>query len=180
MGTAGFGFWNDPFLMTGLRLPTLPRAIWFFFASTPSNIKLDRNTPGHGWKAATIDALSWPFVLLLPTAPVAIPLMNFRPLYRAIWPFAQWATGVSEAAVGVEMTDWHTYELYWEEKRARFSVDGVVLMDCDTPPRGPLGFVMWFDNQYAIVTPWGRFGYGLLDAPGCQWMAVDQFIIESM
>ena len=25
-GTAGFGFWNDPFLMTGLRLPTLPKS----------------------------------------------------------------------------------------------------------------------------------------------------------
>jgi len=26
-GTAGFGFWNDPFLMTGARMPALPRAI---------------------------------------------------------------------------------------------------------------------------------------------------------
>ncbi|NJN98965.1 MAG: hypothetical protein HC875_35160 [Anaerolineales bacterium] len=29
-GTAGFGFWNDPFMMTGWRWPALPRVIWFF------------------------------------------------------------------------------------------------------------------------------------------------------
>jgi len=29
-GTAGFGFWNDPFMMTGPRKPALPRALWFF------------------------------------------------------------------------------------------------------------------------------------------------------
>ncbi len=28
-GTAGFGFWNDPFAMSERRLPALPRAIWF-------------------------------------------------------------------------------------------------------------------------------------------------------
>jgi hypothetical protein len=173
-GTAGFGFWNDPFLMTGWRMPTLPRAIWFFFGSPPSYMKLDMHAPGHGWKAATIDALRWPFFLLLPSAPLAIPLMNIRPLYRALWPIAQRAIKVSEALLDVDMTLWHTYVLAWGEQRAHFRVDGRLFLDCDTPPRGPLGFVMWFDNQYAIVTPWGRVGYGLLDAPGRQWMEVDQ------
>ena len=177
-GTAGFGFWNDPFMMTGRRVPTLPRAVWFFFASPPSNMKLDLQTPGHGWKAATIDALRWPFLLLPFTAPLAVPLMNVRRLYRVLWPFAQRAIGVSEAVVATEMTDWHRYAIEWGRTRARFSVDGELLMDCGTPPRGPLGFVMWLDNQYAIVTPWGRFGNGLLDACGEQWLEVDRLIIE--
>jgi hypothetical protein len=177
-GTAGFGFWNDPFVMTGRRMPTLPRAIWFFYASSPSNMKLDLHTPGHGWKAATIDVLRWPFFLLLPTAPLAIPLMNLRPLYRTLWPIGQRAIGVSESLLEVAMTDWHTYVLEWTTARARFVVDGKTVLDCDTPPHGPLGFVMWLDNQYAIVSPWGRFGYGLLDAPGEQWMEVETLIIE--
>ena len=33
-------------------------------------------------------------------------------------------------------------------------------------------------NQYAIVTPWGRVGYGLLDAPGRQWMEVDRLTLS--
>ena len=176
-GTAGFGFWNDPFLMTGRRLPALPRAIWFFYASASSNMKLDVQTLGHGWKAATIDAQRWPFVLLLPTAPFAIPLMNIRPLYRTLWPVGQRAIGVSEAGLDVEMTDWHTYVVQWTTRQARFWVNGVPVLNSDRPPRGRLGFVMWIDNQYAIITPWGRFGHGCIDAPGRQWMEVDSLTI---
>lgn len=177
-GTAGFGFWNDPFMMTERRLPTLPRAIWFFFASPPSNMKLDLDTPGHGWKAATIDAMRWPFLVLLPTAPLAVPLMNFRWLYRSVWPLGQRAISVSEASINVEMTHWHKYVIEWGLNRARFLVDDQPVLDCETSPRGPLGLVMWLDNQYAIVTPWGRFGFGLLDAPEPHWMEVDTLIIE--
>jgi hypothetical protein len=76
------------------------------------------------------------------------------------------------------MTEWHTYVLEWDTARARFLVDDQVVLDCDTPPRGRLGCVIWLDNQYAVVTPWGRLGYGLLDAPGRQWMELDTLSIE--
>jgi len=177
-GTAGFGFWNDPFMMTGRRLPTLPRAIWFFYASPPSDMKLDLRAPGHGWKAAALDAMRLPFFLLAPTAPLAVPLMNIGPLYRALWPIGQRAIGVAEAALEALMTEWHTYVIEWGTKEARFSVDGDTALESVSSPGGPLGFVMWLDNQYAIVKPWGRFGFGLLDAPGRQWMEVDTVTIE--
>lgn len=176
-GTAGFGFWNDPFMMTGARPPALPRAIWFFYASPSSNMKLDIDTAGSGWKAATIDAIRLPFLLLAPTAPLAIPLMNIRTLYRTLWPIGQRAIGVSEAAVEADMTSWHAYQIEWGERRARFGVDGEPILDCDTPPRGPLGFVMWIDNQAMIVKPWGRFGYQVLEVPHRQWMEVNELRI---
>jgi hypothetical protein len=178
-GTAGFGFWNDPFLMTGLRWPALPRVIWFFYSSPPSNMKLDLHTPGPGWKAATLDAIRWPFFALLPTVPFAIPLMNINFLYHTFWPIGQRAMNVSEALVLVEMTEWHTYQIDWQKKTARFSVDGKIMLDCQTAPRGPLGFVIWLDNQYMAVTPWGSFKYGLLDAPGQQWMEVSKIEIRN-
>ncbi|HUS70497.1 MAG TPA: hypothetical protein VM075_06960 [Anaerolineae bacterium] len=177
-GTAGFGFWNDPFMMTGRRLPTLPRVIWFFYASPPSNMKLDLHTPGHGWKAATLDAALMRFLLLMPTAPLAIPLMNVKKLYRFLWPMAQRALGASEAALEISMTEWHTYVIEWGVERACFSVDGQPVLESECSPQGPLGLVMWLDNQYAVVTPWGRFGYGLLDSSERQWMEVDSLSIE--
>jgi hypothetical protein len=177
-GTAGFGLWNDPFMMTGRRRPALPRVIWFFYASPPSNMKLDLRTPGHGWKAATLDAKWMAVFLLAPTSPLAIPLMNVRPLYHALWPTAQRALGVSEAALETPMTEWHIYTIEWGAERACFSVDGQTVLESESSPRGPLGFVMWLDNQYAVVTPWGRLGYGLLDSAQQQWMEVDLLSIE--
>lgn len=177
-GTAGFGFWNDPFMMTGTRRPALPRAIWFFYGSPPSNMKLDVDTPGWGWKAATIDAIRWPFFALLPLAPLAIPLMNIERLYRTFWPIGQRAIGVCERLVPVEMIDWHTYVIQWGQTSARFKVDDETTLVCNSAPGGRLGFVMWLDNQFMVVTPWGRFGYGLLDAPGEQWLETNHFEIK--
>ncbi len=182
-GTAGFGFWNDPFLMTGARLPTLPRAAWFFYASPPSNMKLDLQTQGYGWKAATLDTLRPAALLLAPLAPLAVPLMNLRSVYRKLWPSVQRALNVREALLAVDTTQWHTYVLEWDTTRTRFSVvgeaDRVTVPVLDAPsPGGPLGFVMWMDNQYMVVTPWGRLGWGLLEVPGQQWMEVDTLAIE--
>ncbi len=179
-GTAGFGFWNDPFMMTGWRSPALPRVLWFFYSSPPSNMKLAGQTPGHGWKAGTLDAIRWPFFALLPTAPLAVPLMNIGPLYRTFWPIGQRAIGVSEALLPVRMTAWHTYVIDWQRRRVQFSVDGQTVLDCTTSPGGPLGFVMWLDNQYMIVTPWGKFGYGLVAGPGRQWMEISGVEIEQL
>ena len=177
-GTAGFGFWNDPFMMTGRTWPALPRALWFFYASPPSDIKLDAQTPGHGWKAAVIDATRPSALMWAPIAPLVVPLMNIRPLYRKLWPHVQGALGVCEAAVEADMTAWHTYVLAWRKHSVCFSVDGAPVLACGAAPRGPLGFVMWLDNQYLVATPWGKFRYGWLTAPERQWMEVDVLSIE--
>ena len=55
-GTAGFGFWNDPFRMSGLRPPALPQALWFFYAGPDADIRLTPDQPGWGWKASVVDA----------------------------------------------------------------------------------------------------------------------------
>jgi hypothetical protein len=178
-GTAGFGFWNDPFLMTGLRVPALPRALWFFYASPPSNMKLALDTPGHGWKAATLDAGRAAALLWAPLTPLLVPLMNVRRLYRTVWPPIQRALCVCESAIETAMTAWHTYLLEWKEGGTRFEVDGQTVAACDTSPRGPLGFVMWLDNQSLVVTPWGRLHYRMIEAPGRQWMEVSDLSIVS-
>jgi hypothetical protein len=172
IGTAGFGFWNDPFMFLGARTPALPRAIWFFFGSRPSDIALAHGVPGCGWKAATIDAQRAQFYILAPTVPIAVPLMHIEYIYQRLWPIAQSAIAVAEAEISVDMTAWHTYVLAWNDQSAEFYVDGDCVLESDQSPNGRLGLVVWMDNQYLVVTPRGKLRHGLLATTTRQWMEI--------
>ena len=177
VGTAGFGFWNDPFTLSG-RVTTLPQAIWFFYASPPSNMALAPDVPGCGWKAAIVNA-TWSNALRS-GVPAAIAVLWARLTGRAT-SAARWVqriSGAQEALVAIDWTEWHTYELDWRRDAASFCVDRVQVLQASQPPCGPLGFVAWVDNQFAISTPRGEFRFGLLDAPGDQWLELDWIRIE--
>ncbi len=164
-GTAGFGFWNHAFV-PGERRFRLPQALWFFYGGRATDIVLAKGLAGNGWKAAAFDAKNWRFGALLPLAPLGFLLMRSRPLYDAFWPLGQAAIGVSESALDPSLLgDFHTYSIEWRRDGASFAVDGEVVMRAPKVPQCRLGFIAWIDNQYAIVTPQGRFGHGLLEIP---------------
>jgi hypothetical protein len=119
-GTAGFGFWNEPFVPVSGDLPRLPRAVWFFFGSPPNNMALAQGVPGYGWKAATLDASRWQFLALAPFAPLGFLLMRIPALYRWLWPLGQRALGASEALLPVDFIDPHEYTLEWLADRVIF------------------------------------------------------------
>jgi hypothetical protein len=162
-GTAGFGFWNYPLTAAG-GLPRLPDAVWFFAASPPSNMALVPGIPGWGWKAQIVHAQR-------PTALLAAPPF----LATAAWarltgrdaPAARWLqrlTGAHETSLTVDSRAWHDYALDWRRDEARFWVDGALVLTAPNPPSGPLGFVAWIDNQYAVATPRGALRFGTLAA----------------
>lgn len=176
-GTAGFGFWNHPFV-PGERGFRLPQAAWFFFSSPPSNMQLAKGVPGPGWKAATIDASRWSFLALAPTAPLGFLLMRVPALYRRLWPLGQRAIGVSEHLLDTRLlAETHTYILDWQPDGVTFVVDDRLVHHSPHAPGGPLGFVAWIDNQYAVVTPQGHFGFGLLDVPHQQSLILETVIL---
>lgn len=180
IGTAGFGFWNEPFLPVGRLRLRLPRAVWFFFGAPPHNMALARDVPGHGWKAATLDAGRPLALALLPLAPLGFLLMRVPALYRRLWPVAQRAIGVSEALLPVDLSEPHTYSLDWLPDGVTFRVDRQIVHEATASPRGPLGLIAWMDNQYAIITPQGRIGFGVTPIPREQWLALDEIAIESL
>ena len=177
-GTAGFGFWNQPFMPGQVRL-RLPQALWFFFSSPPSEMRLAQNVPGPGWKAATFDAHRWQFFALLPAAPLALPLMRIPALYRRLWPIGQRAIGVSESLLDENLlAEMHDYRLEWRSDGASFYVDEHLVHQSPYAPGGPLGFVAWIDNQYAVVTPQGHFGFGLVPLEQTQSLTIEYVNIE--
>ena len=176
-GTAGFGFWNQPF-MPGQRSLRLPQALWFLFTSRENDIALARGVAGDGWKAAAINARDWRFLALLPFAPLGFLLMRSRVLYDSLWPIGQRAIGVSEALLDKGLLrESHRYSIDWQAGRAIFAVDGEIVHQADDVAKGPLGFIAWIDNQYAVLTPQGKFKRGLLGAPGLQSLEVSDIQI---
>ncbi len=177
-GTAGFGLWNHTFDPTqrGFRLP---QTAWFFFASAETNLALAQSVPGHGWKAATLDAGRWQARALLPLAPLAIPLMRVPPLYRHLYPAAQSVLGVDEQALDLALlAETHQYEIIWEHKGLTFAVDGGVVLRTSHAPRGPLGFIAWIDTQYAVVTPQGQFAFGVCALAASQSLRINRVEIS--
>jgi hypothetical protein len=68
--------------------------------------------------------------------------------------------------------DWHDYLVEWRQGQVCFLVDGVLVLQVSNPPPGPLGFVAWIDNQYAIATPQGSLRFGTLTS-SAEWLEID-------
>ena len=178
-GTAGFGFWNCPFTLSGAVI-RLPDAIWFFAASPPSNMALVPGMPGWGWKAQVVHAHRWQALAAgVPTlGSLAWARLSGREEVAARW--VQRVSGAQEAVLdAIDLREWHDYTLEWRREEARFWVDNALVLVVPEPPPGPLGFVAWIDNQYAIATPRGAFRFGTLDS-GPEWLAIDRLRITPL
>lgn len=178
-GTAGFGFWNYPFTLSGAVI-RLPDAIWFFAASPPSNMALVPGMPGWGWKAQVVHAHRWQALAAgVPTlGSLAWARLSGREEVAARW--VQRISGAQEAALdAIDLREWHDYTLEWRHDEARFWVDNALVLVVPEPPPGPLGFVAWIDNQYAVATPRGTFRFGTLDS-GPEWLAIDRLCITPL
>lgn len=175
-GTAGFGFWNHPY-GAGIHLP---RAVWFFFSSSHSNMPLAIDVPGSGFKAAVFDAQRGLFYALLPFAPAGVMLMRIPKIYKMLWPIGQRAIGVDECALDTSLLAApRRYKIDWGKERVEFMIDGAVVFTTRRVPQGKLGFVAWIDNQYAVVTPQGKFKFGVVGTQGFQRLIVEDISITT-
>jgi hypothetical protein len=92
------------------------------------------------------------------------------------------ALRIRDVVVPAPMTEWRTYTLTWNRASAAFSIDGRVLLKTPFAPRGPLGLVIWKDNQYMIATPngppIGRLGHGVVPSGEAQWLELESVEIR--
>jgi hypothetical protein len=86
-----------------------------------------------------------------------IPLVR-RPVMRSVLH----QVSAAEAMLSSGADEIHEYELTWEPGAATFRVDGAVVLRTEQPPRAPLGFVAWIDNQYAVASPERGLRFGTL------------------
>jgi hypothetical protein len=183
-GTWGFGFWNDPFgmaLFSGaepLRLPALPNAAWFFFASPHNYLSLRDDLPAEGSLAAIFRSPRLPAVLLAPTL-LGLPLLMARPAARMLRKLARRFVQQDGARLPLTPTEWHTYVIDLSHETALFQVDGEKALETTFIPMGPLGFVMWIDNQYAAFRADGSVGFGSLENPQPAWIEISGLVLDN-
>ena len=176
-GTWGCGFWNDPFAMSlGLRevarrLMVPPNAAWFFHASAPNYLALRDDHPAQGLLAATFSSIKIPGLLTLLGAPL-LPLLLWPRGARALRRMARRAVHEYAAQLETDPTEWHRYRLEWHSGSVRFFLDGQPCGETPVAPRGPLGLVLWIDNQYAAFPPTGALRFGTLPVSEPAWLEV--------
>ena len=78
------------------------------------------------------------------------------------------------------LRDYHRYSIDWRADGAVFRIDDTEVLRADSVPGARLGFVAWVDNQYAIVTPQGRFGHGILAVPQRQSLTIRDLRIDPL
>jgi hypothetical protein len=183
-GTWGFGLWNDPFSMgvggagPRLRLPALPNTAWFFFASRANYLSLRDDLPAAGGLAGTFRSPRLHPLLMAPGA-AALPLLALPLAARWLRRMARPVVRQSAVDLRHDACAWHTYHLDWQADRARFLVDGSLVLETPLAPRGPLGVVIWIDNQYMALPPDGRMRFGVLDSRVEHWVEIADIDLSS-
>lgn len=175
-GTWGFGLWNDPFgLSLGFggspfRLPALPNAAWFFYASPQNHLSFRDYKPAQGFLAQTFRSPRFHPSLI--GAGLALPFSRVEARRRLGQVIAEDST-----AIRVDVTQWHGYRLKWREDRVAFEVDDVLVMETSVSPHPPLGLILWIDNQFAAFTPEGKISFGVLAHPEV-WLEIEDLEIK--
>jgi hypothetical protein len=170
-GTWGFGLWNDPFGMSlgfganRFRLPTLPNAAWFFGASQENYLSFG-NKPAQGFLAQTFR--SQKFHPLLIPAGLVFPISR-----KATRNLLGKVISEDSSALGVDVTQWHSYKLEWSQSRVVWYVDEAPVFESPVSPNPPLGLVIWIDNQYAAFTPEGKISFGVLEGDE-EWLEIEE------
>jgi len=182
-GTWGFGLWNDPFAMgalagQGLRLPVLPNTAWFFFASAENYLSFRDDLPACGGLAAVFQSPAWPPVLLAMAAP-GLPFLIIPPIARQLRRLASRFIRQDGVSLQADPNQWRTYQIDWQPDLTRFQVDGQTVLQSRISPRGPLGLVIWIDNQFAAFRPDGRLSYGMLPNPTESWIEIRSLCLDS-
>jgi len=175
-GTWGFGLWNDPFgLSLGFggrpfRLPALPNAAWFFYASPQNHLSFRDDKPAQGFLAQTFRSPRFRPSLI--GAGLALPFSRVEARRRLGQVIAEDST-----ALRVDVTQWHGYRLRWREDSVAFEVDDVLVMETPVSPHPPLGLILWIDNQFAAFTPEGKISFGVLAHPEA-WLEIEGLEIK--
>lgn len=177
-GTSGVGFWNDPFMMTGWRMPSLPQAIWLLCHDKRSRLNGSIEASGAGCHGMSLDGWSLPFVCCLPFWLLSLPLWLIPLCRRHFWSLMKRQLCFSDRRLDLDLRSWNHVRVCLKEKRVRFVVNGEEVLNSPYRSSKGLGLVIWMDNQFLIWNDRGWLSMGSHKIVNEQWMEVDEFQLK--
>lgn len=184
-GTWGFGFWNDPFTASlwikgaGMRLPSLPNAAWFMYASPESQLTLQKSKRASGLLAAVFQAPLIPSPAFIPGY-IFLPLAFLPPVVRIAIKAAARIVRDEFKVVDVDQTAWNSYRLDLHDDRVEFFLNDERRFQTTGAPRGRLGALVWIDNQYAGIDANGKIKAGALEIREPAWLEIKDWQITDL
>ncbi len=177
-GTLGFGLWNDPFGVSlggaggAQKLPAAPQAAWFFYGAPPNDFTFVHGGASHGWKAACLQSAPIPPALLLAGGAAALVLSRVGLFRGLVVRRVKAIVSATEAVIPAPLEEWHRYRLEWRPEGVRFDLDGERVLATSISPRGPLCFVAWIDNQYAVLSEQQGIRFGVVPTTAPAWLEI--------
>ena len=167
--------------MTGLRRLAMPQALWFFYAGPDCNMPLTLDQPHLGMEGCRGRHPYPPIPLEGPPLGAGrAPCSACSLSIAAYGPPSGRRLGSPSSPSPLPWKTGHIYTVDWQRDRVRFYLDGGLLLESDHSPAGPLGLVIWLDNQYLQFAPWGHFRWGLVAKEECQWLEVDWLAVDKV
>jgi hypothetical protein len=120
-----------------------------------------------------------PAAVLLPLALGAVALVQIRGPRRWIMTRALAMAHADQRKLDVSIDEWHEYGLRWAGGAAAFDLDGETILTTHRPASGPLGFVAWIDNQYAVASPEKGLRFGVIPTDREQWLEIEGLHLEA-
>jgi hypothetical protein len=182
-GTWGFGFWNDPFSFAlGLggmaqAFPVLPNAAWFFFASPENHLTFRNAKPSNGFLAASFQSPRKSPILIIPELAL-FPFLVVHSWAKRIREKLSRVISEESIQLRVDVTQWNYYRLNWKTDRVEFFINTDPVLVSPISPTGPLGLVIWIDNQFASFKPSGEIRTGLLKSSTPAWMEIEELEVR--
>jgi hypothetical protein len=181
-GTWGFGLWNDPFSFTlglggmGRRIPALPNAAWFFYASPPNYLSFRDDLPAQGLLAATFASPSLPGWLLALGSP-GLPLALISPLGRLLRRAVRRIVHQGAGGLALDAAEWHEYEIDLGESEVAFGLDGQRVYASPAALQGPWD---WCCGLTTSTLPGLRMaaGYGFLQIRSQSGLEIADFRMQ--
>jgi len=181
-GTWGYGFWNDPFTIgsgingTVRRFPTLPNTAWFFYASEHNSLSLRNNLTPNGFLTGLFASKYIPKWLFIPGS-LVLPLLVLPTTAKIIRKLLRRFTEEDNHLLKIDPTEWHKYEIKYQEKSLDYFVDDQLVYSSKHLPVGKLGCVIWIDNQFAAFPADGKISLGTLKTEETVWLEVTDISI---